>query len=244
MGFWATFSLVEKIFALSAGFGSLFFVLRAVSLIFGVTGNSGADLDGDGIPDALESSGGLSDLDGDGIPDVLEHSGVSISSLIDSDGDGIPDVIEGDGNLPEKVPFFKKFLSLQNLSAFVMMFGFVGLAMTRSSGFGAIPAIIAGVIAGFIASWIFFIMNNSLMKLSQCGTARITSSVGKVGRVYLSIPANSDGQVEVEVDGRLKVCDAISADNTEIKTDTKILVIDIKENDEGKELLVVKEYKQ
>lgn len=49
----------------------------------GPDANSGADTDGDGIPD---------DFDGDGIPDYYGDGGI-----IDNDGDGIPDDLDGDG---------------------------------------------------------------------------------------------------------------------------------------------------
>lgn len=225
--FWASFNVFEKIFSVSAGIGSLFFILRAIGIIAGFVGSSGVDLDGNGIPDALEQ-GGMIDLDGNGIPDALENNSI-IDDLVKPDID----------NLPDRVPFSKKILSLQNLSAFVMMFGWVGLAMMRSSGFGVFPSMLAALVAGYLSTCLFYYINKSLMKLNRCGNARIVSAIGKIGKVYLRIPADDDGQIEVEVDGRLKICDAISSDNTEIKTGTKVLVIDV-QNKQEKEVLVVK----
>lgn len=279
LAFWATLTVIEKFFAYSAGLGSMFFIVRAISLCMGAFSGQGADLDGDGVPDALEQGGGMADLDGDGIPDSLEAGGMAdldgdgipdaleAGGMADLDGNGIPDALEAgtmvdlNGNgipdslenasdsgdldldnhevLVEKVPFFKRFLSMQNLSVFFMMLGWVGLAMMRSSGFGPIPATAAGLLAGFVSAGILMKVTNSLMKLSQTGTARTSSAIGKIGRVYLRIPANGDGQIEVNVDGRLKVCDAISSDGTEIKTDSQVLVIDIKRTLE-KDVLVVK----
>ena len=292
LAFWTTLTLIEKFFVYSAGLGSLFFIVRAISLCMGAFSGQGADLDGDGVPDALEQGGaGMADLDGDGIPDALEAGGMAdldgngipdaleAGGMADLDGNGIPDVLEAansvdlNGNgipdalenlassngmttsdsgnvdldnheiMVEKVPFFKQFLSIQNLSAFFMMLGWVGLAMMRSSGFGPIPATAAGILAGFVSASILMKVTNSLMKLSQTGTARTTSAIGKTGRVYLRIPADGDGQIEVDVDGRLKVCDAISADGAEIKTDSQVFVIDVKRTLE-KEVLVVKEIKK
>ena len=292
LAFWVTLTLIEKFFVYSAGLGSLFFIVRGISLCMGAFSGQGADLDGDGVPDALEQGGaGMADLDGDGIPDALEaggmadldgngipdalqsagladldHNGIpdvlEAANSVDLNGNGIPDALENlassngmttsdSGNIDldnheimvEKVPFFKQFLSIQNLSAFFMMLGWVGLAMMRSSGFGPIPATAAGILAGFVSASILMKVTNSLMKLSQTGTARTTSAIGKTGRVYLRIPADGDGQIEVDVDGRLKVCDAISADGTEIKTDSQVFVIDVKRTLE-KDVLVVKEIKK
>ncbi len=280
LAFWATLTVIEKFFAYSAGLGSMFFIVRAISLCMGAFSGQGADLDGDGVPDALEQGGGMVDLDGDGIPDALEAGGMAdldgdgipdaleVGGMADLDGNGIPDALEAstmvdlNGNgipdalenatdagsidldnhevLVERVPFFKRFLSMQNLSVFFMMLGWVGLAMMRSSGFGPIPATAAGLLAGFVSAGILMKVTNSLMKLSQTGTARTSSAIGKIGRVYLRIPADGDGQIEVNVDGRLKVCDAISSDGKEIRTDSQVLVIDIKRTLE-KDILVVKE---
>lgn len=281
LGFLATFTFIEKLFTVSACLGSLFFVLRTISLLLGAFGNSGganADLDGDGVPDALEQggmadldgdgipdsleSGGMADLDGDGIPDALESGGMADldgdgipdalehGEMVDIDGDGIPDVLEnsthGDSlsehGLIEKVPLLKKFISMQNLSMFFMMFGLIGLAMMRSSGFSAFPSVLAGIAGGIFSAWILIKMTDALMKLVCCGNARTVTAIGKVGRVYLHIPSNGSGQVEVEVDGRLKILDAVSIDNAEIKTDIEVLVIDIKKDKDGLETLVVKPY--
>ena len=235
-------SLIERFFCYSAGFGSMFFVIRMITMLMGFMSSGGGalisdqsassvDLDGDGIPDALEVGGNASsmiDADGNGIPDVMESGNSSL--LLDSDGDGVPDILENDNQLPEKVPLLKKFLSLQSLSAFFMMLGWVGLAMMKSSGFGPVPAVLAGSAAGVATASALTAMNDWLMGLRSCGNARLVTAKGQVGRVYLRIPAGDSGQVEVEVDGRLKICDAVSANENEaIDSDTKVLVVDVKD---------------
>lgn len=221
--FWLSLSIIEKFFAYSAGLGSLFFALRIISLCFGFMSTTSADIDGDGIPDVIDNGidgSALPDVDGDGIPDVFDND-TPITDLVDS--------THNIAEVPEKIPLAKSFLSLQNLSAFFMMLGWVGLAMMRSSGFGAIPALIAGSFAGTATAWVIIVITNWLMKLVSCGNIRIASAKGKLGRVYLRIPPGDSGQVEIAIDGRLTICDAISSDEQEeIKSDTEVLVVDVK----------------
>lgn len=230
LAFWETLSLAEKIFGLCGICGSLFFVFRFVSMILGSFGDSGVDADGDGIADALEGHGVLdfTDADGDGIADALEgHTAFGFS---DADGDGIPDFMDSDNQIPDDVPLKRYFLSIQNISAFVMMFGWVGLAMMHSSGFGIIPAIIAGLVAGFFIVWLLVKLTKSMKKLECSGNTRITSAIGQEGTVYLRIPAEGTGQIEVALDGRLRICDALSRDGIEIVTGSKVKVSTIDEN--------------
>lgn len=232
--FWLSLGIIEKFFAYSACFGSLFFVFRMISIFFGFMSSgvtdASLDLDGDAIPDAMESVVDYSafpDADGDGIPDIFDNDG-SVTDLVDAS----PKL----GEVPEKIPLLKSFLSLQNLSAFFMMLGWVGLAMMHSSGFGAVPALIAGFFAGTATTWVIIVITNWLMKLVSSGNVRIASAKGKIGRVYLRIPPGDSGQVEIAIDGRLKICDAVNSnEKEEIKSDTEVLVVDV--NSEG--ILVV-----
>ena len=203
--FFTTMSAIEIIFSICAGIGSVFFILRAISVVFGFAGSDGAD-------------GGAIEADG----------GADMSMLQDLDGNGIPDILETDA-LPVKYKNRLIEFSLQNISAFLMMFGLIGLAMMKSSGFGAIPAVIAGFVGGVFMAWILTKVTRSLMKLTSSGNKVITTSIGKTGTVYLTIPANGTGQVQVEVSGSLETRDAVSADNEEIKSGTEIQVVSIKE---------------
>ena len=216
--FFASMSVIEIIFSICAGIGSVFFILRALSVFMGFAGTDGAD------------GGGSIEADG----------GADMSMLQDLDGNGIPDILETDA-LPVK--YKNRFIefSLQNISAFLMMFGLIGLAMMKSSGFGPVPAVIAGFVGGVLLAWIITKVTRSLMHLQWSGNIQITSSIGKIGTVYLTIPANGTGQVQVEISGRLETRDAVSADNEEIKSGTEIQVVSIKE---GNILAVTKNVKK
>jgi membrane protein implicated in regulation of membrane protease activity len=124
-----------------------------------------------------------------------------------------------------------KFVSLQGLTAFFMMFGWVGLAITRDSGLSGFAAVLGGIIAGIFTVYLLGTMFKFAMKLQSDGTMRIRTALGSGGSVYLRIPGSgSTGQVQVEVDGRLKVFDAISATKEEIKTGEQITVVWVQDN--------------
>lgn len=117
-------------------------------------------------------------------------------------------------------------LSLQGLSAFFMMFGLVGLALV-SSNLATVWTIIGGVVAGIFTVWVISLIFSIMKNLQSEGTLRLENAVGKEGTVYLSIPANGIGKVRISIQGSLKVIDAISAKDVEIKTGEIVKVVAI-----------------
>jgi len=135
------------------------------------------------------------------------------------------DVDYGDGTDPGF-----KIISLQTLFAFFMMFGLVGLAMSNETNvegyLTAVIAIAAGVISAVVIAGLFKFSN----KLQSTGTININKSVGDQGTVYLTIPADGIGRVQVYTGNRLMELDAKSGDSTEIKTGESIKVVGIQGN--------------
>lgn len=255
--FFTSLTIMESIFLFCGSIGSLFFILRLISLIMGVSSSgqtdaldtndaSGTllqDLDGNGIPDALESDAlgdmaSIQDLDGDGIPDALE-SAPDLDG-VDLDGDGVADSLETDpgenkiseiiatDNVPiKKGPKVIEF-SIQNISAFLMVFGLIGLGLTKFNGIPSIVSSIIGFICGTITAFIFTKVTQAMMKLSSSGNKVITSTIGRIGTVYLRIPVEGTGQIQINVSGRLEICDAESIDKEEIPFGEEVQVVRVK----------------
>lgn len=118
-----------------------------------------------------------------------------------------------------------KLLSLQGLTAFLMMFGLVGLAMYHQSKMGTLVSMIGAVAAGFASVWIIKKLFNAIVKLQSSGTIAMKSTVGAQGKVYLTIPENGAGRVLIKVQNSLREFDASSQDNKSIATDTPIRVV-------------------
>jgi len=107
---------------------------------------------------------------------------------------------------------FQLFSTFSILS-FLMGAGWMGLACRSEWGLGqAASAFIAtafGLALMFLAAGIMFQMR----RLNQAGKYEVKNAVGKIGKVYLSIPARGQGagQVQVTFDGRQTVLAAKSS---------------------------------
>jgi membrane protein implicated in regulation of membrane protease activity len=122
--------------------------------------------------------------------------------------------------------FSFKFLSLQGLTAFFMMFGLVGLALFHADMM-VLLTIVGGTVAGLFTVWVISVIFTNMKRLQSSGTLDIKNAVGQSGKVYLGIPANGSGQVQVSVQGALRVLDAVSYDKKKITTGTSVKVVDV-----------------
>jgi membrane protein implicated in regulation of membrane protease activity len=137
--------------------------------------------------------------------------------------DGGLDHVDGHGDSDAS---FKLF-SLHGLTCFFMMFGLVGLGLSRQFWVPDVLAAAIGTIAGLFTFWVIAKLFSSMTKLQSDGTLKLSNAIGQQGKVYLTIPAEGTGQVQVAFQGRLMIYDAISANKEEIKTGDQIVVIDI-----------------
>lgn len=119
-----------------------------------------------------------------------------------------------------------KLLSLQGLTAFFMMFGLVGLALLKAS-VPVVLTVIGGILAGLGTVVIVSLIFTQMKRLQTDGTLNIQNTIGRDGDVYLGIPKNGSGQVQVIVQGSLKIFDAISSNKSPIATGEKIHVVGV-----------------
>lgn len=120
-----------------------------------------------------------------------------------------------------------KLFSLHGLTGFFMMFGLVGLGLSRQFWVPDIFAGVVGALAGLGTVWVIGKIFSGMTKLQSDGTLRLSDAMGQQGKVYLTIPAGGTGQVQVAFQGRLMIYDAVAADKKVIKTGEQIVVIDI-----------------
>jgi membrane protein implicated in regulation of membrane protease activity len=125
--------------------------------------------------------------------------------------------------------FSFKLLSMQGLTAFFMMFGLIGLALLRANLATAFT-IVGGTAAGLFAVWLISLLFSQMKKLQSDGTVIIQNALGQTGTVYLNIPTKGSGQVQVAVQGSLRIYDAVTEGNKAIPTGTKVRVVSILEN--------------
>lgn len=131
-----------------------------------------------------------------------------------------------------------QFISLKNLIAFFAVFGWTGiicLDMGIGAGISTLIATLAGLLMMLLMASILYFMG----KLVEEGTLDLNNAKGKIGNVYLSIPANRKGmgKVQVEVQG-LQTLDAVTDNDFDIPTGAVIQIVDVL-NDQ---ILIVKPY--
>ena len=105
------------------------------------------------------------------------------------------------------------FLSVLSILAFFMGAGWMGLACRLDWGLGRLPTSL--IAAGFGFTMMLGASGLSYMarRLNRTIDYDLRTAVGRVARVYLTIPEKGQGhgQVEVSVSGRKKVVRAVSA---------------------------------
>lgn len=126
----------------------------------------------------------------------------------------------------DSIPF--QFLSLKNIIAFFTVMGWSGIGFIHA---GLAPwlvvllSVICGLIMMFLMAALFYFMS----KLAENGTLKMSNAVGKLGEVYLVIPASRRGmgKVQLNVQGSLRTLDAITDDTNPIPTNSIIEVLGV-----------------
>ena len=116
-----------------------------------------------------------------------------------------------------------KLLSVQGLTSFFMMFGLVGLALLRAN-LHELITVVGGILAGLAMVAITGVVFTQMKRLQTEGTINIQNTVGTDGTVYLTIPKNGTGQVQIIAQGSLKIFDAVSSNKNQIATGEKVRV--------------------
>ncbi len=147
-----------------------------------------------------------------------------------ADGAGGGDVhadVQADGHQAVDADAAFKLLSFQGITAFFMMFGLVGLAMSRGSGLHYLISLGGALAAGLLTVWVTDRLFRSFSKLQSSGTLNLKNAVGQEGKVYLTIKPDEPGKVQVTIQGRLMTLDAVGKDGAHIATDARVKVVEL-----------------
>jgi membrane protein implicated in regulation of membrane protease activity len=153
-----------------------------------------------------------------------EFGGSDGADGVDGAGD-VHDVHHG-GMQDSDVGF--KVLSLQGVTAFFMMFGLVGLAILKGTSTSApwnLLSIGGGTAAGLGTVWVIAKLFMMMKSLQYAETLNMEDASGQEGTVYLTIPAEGTGKIQVMVRGSIGVYDAVSEGDKEIKTGERVMVV-------------------
>ena len=107
--------------------------------------------------------------------------------------------------------------SIRTIGAFFAGFGWAGAAMLQA-GHGTGAATFVATISGSAFLGVVIYLMSYLHSLRQEGTLDYNNAIGNVGNVYLPIPPKRKGmgQVEVMVQGRLRIVQALSDSDKKI----------------------------
>jgi membrane protein implicated in regulation of membrane protease activity len=118
-----------------------------------------------------------------------------------------------------------KLISFQGLTAFFAMFGLVGLAMLKQSGFSPLHSVMGGLAAGVSTVWVMKKIFEWAMTLQSSGNIKLKNAIGAEGTVYLTIHAGDTGKVRINIQNHLKVLNAKCDSDEEIKTGEPVRVV-------------------
>ena len=119
-----------------------------------------------------------------------------------------------------------QIVSSRTIIAFMVGFGWTGVIALRSGMSIGVSIIAAGAVGAIFMLAVFALMRG-LYSFRQSGTLDYQNAVGEVATVYLTIPpkTQSPGQVEVMVQGRLKIVQAYTKGESEIPSRAKVKVV-------------------
>ncbi|MEC9464726.1 MAG: hypothetical protein VX834_03010 [Myxococcota bacterium] len=120
-----------------------------------------------------------------------------------------------------------KLLSVHGLTAFSMIFGLAGLSLTREFGTTWFESLVGATLAGSATVWILKKLFAFFVGLKSSGTTNMNRAINEQGTVYMQIPSDGVGKVQLPVQGRLQTLDAVSADHQELSTGTRVQVVEI-----------------
>jgi len=146
-------------------------------------------------------------------------------------GGDIADDVDGEGFSDSSDVAFEIF-SLNSITAFVMMFGWVGLTCHLQYGLGHVQSVVIAFLIGVLAMLVTAYLFQLAGKLVDKGAVfKIKDTVGMNASVYQQISADGRGKVNVTLPGGvLRELDAIAADKEEIASFQTVKVVEVVDN--------------
>ena len=151
---------------------------------------------------------------------------VIMTFLGGSTGDDVIDSTIDTGGDHTDADISFQLMSVQGLTSFFLMFGLVGLALLKA-GLPVFVTVLGGIVAGLVTVAMTGLVFSQMKRLQTEGTIDIKNTIGTEGNVYLTIPGNGTGQVQLIAQGSLKIFNAVSSNKTMIATGEKVQVVGV-----------------
>ncbi len=164
---------------------------------------------------------------------------VAVSTLMGGDADDIDGDVDADIEGDVGIGF--QFFTFKNLVAFFTIFGWSGISCIDAE-YSHTMTIIISAISGLVMMFAMAFLIYQLSKLKSSGTLKMQNAKGAIGEVYLTIGGNraSMGKVQVTVQGALRDLNALTDEETDLKTGSVIQVTEVTENG----ILIVEQLKK
>lgn len=190
---WQSLSTAEHVLLYVAVPATLILLLQTLLLFLG---GDAPDLDGDGVPDALEA-GADADLDGDGIPDT-----------------------PGESSAPLHI------LTLRGVVAFFCLFGWGSLGLSQAGlplwlalFFGIQMGVIAMVAMALLLRWVLTLQSDGTLRLENA-----VGQAGEVYLTIPPLRSGT-GKVNVLIQDQLQECQAVTDSPVPIPTGAVVAVL-------------------
>jgi membrane protein implicated in regulation of membrane protease activity len=117
-------------------------------------------------------------------------------------------------------------LSTRTVVAFMTGFGWTG-AFALREGLSMIVALLLASAVGVTLMWLVFMLMRMLYSLRDSGSLNYRNAIGQIGTVYVRIPPGRDGegQIQVEVQGRLSTTTACTDEDELILSGRQVRVV-------------------
>ena len=153
----------------------------------------------------------------------------TLMQFLGADGDSDMGGMDGDLDLDGGMDSGMHVFTVQGISSFLLMFGLMGLCLHLGSNFGETMSLFGALLTGLFFLWLIAKIMHLFTRLQSSGTEDIRNAVGEKGVVYLHIPPKGTGKVQINLQGRLRVMDAISHEDVteELKTNDHVVIVDV-----------------
>jgi membrane protein implicated in regulation of membrane protease activity len=121
------------------------------------------------------------------------------------------------------------FFSVNSLVAFFCVGGWTGYLANLLTPFQQWVIAAIAVAAGLTTYVGSILILRRLKGWESSGNIDLNNAIGKTGKVYLGIPEDGEGQVQIVIQGRLKTLKAITHGKS-IETGENVIVYDIEKN--------------
>lgn len=205
LNWWNSLDALQHFFAYVAIPATLILCIQTVLLLFGLGAGGDGELDSD--------TSGLDTGDGTA-PDL------------DAPDTDVPDSWDGESGHDLAHDPGLRIFTIRGLVAFFSVFGWAGLALSRSGVPGGVSTLIAFLL-GLGAMVVLALMLRGALGLQSDGTMDLKNALGLCGTVYLTVPPRRQGtgKITLVLQGQLGEFEALTDEAEPLKTGQSVQVI-------------------